>query len=90
MPLFLLNTNIDIPAFKRLFTDLGLPEPDVHDMHFSITAADYSKFLRVLYNATYLTIEDADYALSLLAQCDFKEGMVKETSVGYKNSTQVR
>jgi beta-lactamase class A len=80
----LLNENINTIAFKKLFTDLGFPDPDLHSMDFRVTAADYSKFFRVLYNATYLINEDADYALSLLVESSFKDGIVKELPAGIK------
>ncbi|MEO5570549.1 MAG: serine hydrolase [Bacteroidia bacterium] len=74
----LLNENVNIPVFKKLFVDLGLPEPDVHDPDFHITSVNYSKFMRVLYNASYVNNENAEYALSLLVQSDFNEGIVKQ------------
>jgi len=79
-----LNENLNIGEFKSLFTELGIPEPDVHDPNYSITAADYSKFFRVLYNATYISNENADYALTLLVQSDFKEGILKELPADIK------
>jgi beta-lactamase class A len=75
---FLLNQNVNQEAFKKLLVDIGMPEPDMHDPDYSISASDYSKFLRLLYNATYLSDVDAEYALSLLVQCDFKDGMIKQ------------
>jgi beta-lactamase class A len=82
----LLNQNLNIDAFKNLFADVGLQKPDVTSRSFTVTAADYSKFLRVLYNATYITDEDADYALSLLTQCSFKDGLMKGIPDGIKVS----
>ena len=55
---------------------------DLFDIKFSeqqenfITARSYSYFFRILYNATYLNRQDSEYALSLLAQTDFKAGLV--------------
>lgn len=73
----LLNQNIDVPALRKLFTDLGLPEPDVTDRNFQITTQEYSVFLKALYNASYLTINNSEFAVELLANCNFREGMVK-------------
>ena len=81
----LLNDNIDVPTFKKVFTDIGLAAPDWKSSEFPITAKDYSCFMRVLYNASYLTIDDSEYATQLLSKCDFKEGMVK----GFPENTKM-
>lgn len=73
-----LNRNLNMNLFTQLFEDLGLPPVDMHDYHYKVSASDYSKFLRVLYNATYMSNEDADYALSLLINSSFKDGIMKE------------
>jgi len=75
---YLLNKNADIPSFQKIFSDLGLVVPDVHDTSYSITVKDYSLFMRVLYNSTYLTPENSDFALSLLTQSSFTQGLSKE------------
>ena len=75
---YLLNNNVNVPEFQKLFTDVGMEKPDVHSLDFRITASDYSKFFRMLYNATYINNEDADFALKLLTQSDFAEGMLKQ------------
>lgn len=74
---YLLNTNLDIPEFQKLFVDLGLPEPDVHNPKYLMTASGYSRFFRVLYNATYLSKENSELALNLLSQGEFKDGIIK-------------
>src|SRR6185295_18381478 len=40
------------------------------------------KLFRVLYNSTYLTSANSEYALSLLSQSSFKDGLVKELPPG--------
>ena len=74
---FLLNQYADVQLFKETFTDLDLPEPDVRDRNFTMNAKRYSKFLMVLYNATYLPQKASEYSLELLTQSAFKGGMVK-------------
>lgn len=74
----LLNKNADLHLFRKAFTDLNIPEPDLGDRNFQISAKRYSRFLIVLYNASYLSRSSSEYALQLLSECDFKEGMVKE------------
>jgi beta-lactamase class A len=74
---YLLNLNVNVNEFRNFFTTIGLPTPDIFDRNFSLTVSEYSKFLRVLYNATYLSNEDADYALTLMTQTTFKEGITR-------------
>lgn len=78
----LLNQNVNVEHFKRTFTDLGIPEPDVKDRNYEISARRMSKFMIVLYNATYLSRTSSEYALKLLSECDFKEGLVKGLPAG--------
>ncbi len=72
---YLLNNNVDLAAFSKMFSDLGLTVPDVHDPNFQITAKDYSAFFKVIYNAGYLNIANSEYVAELLNQCDFKDGI---------------
>jgi beta-lactamase class A len=80
----LINQNVNVDEFKHLFTSAGIAEPDVHSSDYNITAAEYSKFLCILYNASYLNNEDADFALSLLAQSSFKDGIMSGLPQGMK------
>ena len=73
----LLNANIDLMAFQKVFADLGLNAPDSKSVDYPISAKDCSIFMRVLINATYLTKEDSEFAAELLAQSDFKDGFFK-------------
>lgn len=76
----LLNRQINPEVLIRLFSDLGLtpPKPNAADyMAYTITTRDYSIFMAALYNAAYLTIPNSEYATSLLAQCNFKDGLLK-------------
>jgi beta-lactamase class A len=74
----LLNMYCDVPKFKNVFSDLGLPQPNVTDTNFSMTVHDYSVFMRVLFNATYLTPNNSDLALTLLSESSFKDGIVSK------------
>ncbi|MCW3121357.1 MAG: hypothetical protein JWQ38_849 [Flavipsychrobacter sp.] len=74
----LLNKNADMHLFRKTFTDLNIPEPDMADRDFQISAKRYSRFLIVLYNASYLSRSSSELALQLLSECDFKDGMVKD------------
>ncbi len=91
---YVLGKNMEVSALQKVFSDLGLNKPQLSDMNYSINAIDYSKFFRVLYNASYLKEEYSSYALQLLTQCKFKSGMVKglspSTLVAHKFGEQKR
>ena len=72
----MINESLDLNAFKKLFTDINIAEPDVHNPNFKIDVSDLSKFLRILYNATYLNKENSEFALSLLSESSFTKGIV--------------
>ncbi len=74
---YVLNQHINLQVFKKLFTDLGLPEPDEKSSTYPINAKQFSLFLKVLYNAGYLTINNSEYATDLLSQSEFGDGLVK-------------
>ncbi len=73
----LLNQNVDLNLFVKVFTDLNLPRPDVRDRNFEISAKSYSEFLMVLYNSTYLSKRSSEFALELLSEVNFKEGILR-------------
>ena len=74
----LLNREADINELNRLFASLGLHAMDMHDRYYTITTRDYSKFMSVLYNASYLSKENSSYALSLLSNSSFNRGLTRE------------
>ena len=69
----LLIENVDLNAFKKTFTDMGIVAPEMISINYSITAVDYSLFMRTLYNATYLTINNSEYATELLSKASKTE-----------------
>ena len=73
----LLNNNINIETFQKIFTELGLEAPDWKAGNYPISAKDYSLFMRALYNGAVLNINDSEFAVKLLSKCDFKDGIVK-------------
>lgn len=72
----LLNQGLSIDVFMKVFTDFGLPKPNLQDRGFEITNAAYSKFMKALFNGSYLTAAASEYATSLLCKCDFNKGIV--------------
>lgn len=74
----LLNTILDQQVYEKLFTDLGIERPDWKKNTYLININDYSKFLRILYNAGYINKVNSEYAIELLTTSDFKNGILKE------------
>jgi beta-lactamase class A len=79
---FLLKKNLDVAQFKKTYDNVGLPVPNIMDVNYSLSAEDFSVFLKVLFNAGYLSIANSEYAIKLLTECDFKEGFLKGLPVG--------
>lgn len=73
----ILNKYMDVNVFNKLFKDVGLPNLDVHASTYPISAQAYSRFFRLIFNASYLTKEHSEYAAELLSTSDFKDGFVK-------------
>lgn len=71
-------------SLQRVFIDLGLSPQLLTDTTDSISPRLYAIFLRVLYNATYLSREYSEQALALLAQSSFKVGLVAGLPEGAK------
>jgi beta-lactamase class A len=59
----------------KIFSDLGLEKPEIHSSHYYFTTKQYSLFMRALYNAAYLSIDDSEFATELLSKCDFEDGI---------------
>lgn len=76
------NGKVDMNLYKKLFTDLGVEGFDFENTYRKMTAAEVAKFFRVLYNSSYLTENSSEYALSLLSQSTFKDGLLKELPPG--------
>lgn len=78
----LLNQRMDVEIFSKVFTDFGIVKPDLTKNDIPISAKDFSYFMRALYNATYLSIEDSEFCTELLSHCDFVQGLVSKLPVG--------
>lgn len=72
----LLVLNLNMNNFIETFTTLGIPVPDLTNSEEALSAIDYARFFRILYNASYLNKEMSKKALTLLTEVDFKEGLV--------------
>lgn len=78
----LLSENLENGSFNKLFTDLEIPPDNINDVNYQINAKEYSKFMLVLYNATYLYRNLSEQALELLAKSKFHDGISKTLPPG--------
>jgi len=74
----LLNNYLNFETMKKLFADLQLPVPNYRQPDYKIDVADCAKFLKILFNATYLNKEMSQYAMELLSKSAYKEGIIKD------------
>ena len=72
----LLNALIEKSVFSKIFTDIGLKGPDYKSSDYKMNVADYSIFLKELYNGSYLNFKNSEECLSLLSKTEFKDGMI--------------
>ena len=73
----LLNNNLNPDVLIKLFKDLELEIPRVNGKQYFFTTKQYSLFMRAIYNASYLTIDDSEFAADLLCKCEFNDGIRK-------------
>ena len=79
---YLLNSNIDLSSLKKVFEEMNMVAPDFADRNITINAKEYSTFFVVLFNAGYLTSDNSEYAMELLAQTDFTQGFTAAVPQG--------
>ncbi|MFM7217434.1 MAG: serine hydrolase [Bacteroidota bacterium] len=70
----LLNARIDAKVYNEVLSALNLSIPDPHQLDYPLSAEEYSRFFRLLYNSSFLSPEMSDYALELLTMCAYKNG----------------
>jgi beta-lactamase class A len=70
--LLLANDNPDI--LKAVYRDLNILAPG-DSPSFTISSRNYTLFLRILYNATYLSEKNSENALSIMSQSTYKDGI---------------
>jgi len=81
----LLKQNLPFDRFKRTYERIGLPTATLMDPNYSISAKQFSDFIKILFNVGYLSNEHSEMAMSLLAKCDFKGGF----SAGFPAGTPI-
>ena len=75
-----MNKNI----FRKVFSDLQLPPVNMQSSDNPFTAHEISAFLNTIYNASYLNINNSEYAAALLAESDFSAGIQSGLPSGIK------
>ena len=79
---------VDQEELAKAYGLLSMADPSVPRQDIPFTVHTYGSFFRILYNATYLSKEASDWALELLANAEFRSGIVagvpKDTVVAHK------
>lgn len=71
----LLNRAIEPEMIYKVFTDIGLKKPEVDQSNVQMKCSEVSKFMNVLYNSNYADHRHSEFALQLLSETKFSEGM---------------
>ncbi len=71
----LLIDNVDRPTLNQVYVDLGIPSPDIASSTYAISPDQYMDFLRILYNATYLSDAYSEEALAIMSQSTYRDGI---------------
>lgn len=84
----LLLSNIDIPSIIHVYDSVGISYNDMNNSkdYNILNIKDYSAFLRVLFNSSYLDRQYSEKALSILAKSRFSDGIVKKLPFGLEVS----
>lgn len=73
--LALLTARLPKERIRDLFNLLGVGEDVLIDREGKLTVKEYAGFFRILFNSSYLTREDSDQALMLLASTDYHDAL---------------
>lgn len=84
---YALASGLDKKYFTSTYSDFNINYPENQsDMPDFITTYDFSYFLRVLYNATYLKRDLSEKALKIMSEVDYLDGLVAGLPSGIKVS----
>ena len=88
----MLETELNNTILRTIFQDLNLKVANASDREYTINAKGISKFLEILYNVTYLSDANSEYAINLLSKTHFTEGMLnsipKDVVIAHKYGEQ--
>lgn len=84
----LLFSVMDDREYADMYAKLNIPQPHHEDFFYRMSPANMAKFYRILYNVSYLNEENSEYALKLLTQSEYSQGLVagvpQEAKVAHK------
>lgn len=80
----LLSNNFDDKYLKKILSDFHLPAVDAAQRNYPLSPREFSRFMRSIYNASYLSLSHCEMAAEMLSACDFKEGFAKGLPAGTK------
>lgn len=69
--------NLPEVILDEVYLDLGLQIPGVRTANDFMSVYEYASFFRILYNASYLNIENSEKALEILSKVEFENGIRK-------------
>ncbi len=73
-----LENYMDTTIFKRVFSDIGMKDIHFDDANYTLSVKEYSRLMKALYNAGYLGANNSEFAISMLTEGTFREGILKE------------
>lgn len=79
-----LSKRIDAKWVANIFQELGLPQPTPAQQNYSLSAPEFSMFIKSIYNSVFLSPEYSEYGAEIMANCSFKEGFKKGFPAGTK------
>jgi beta-lactamase class A len=74
----LLNDNMDAQKIIKVYSDLGvdISKGNTDPNGNIVSVKSYSAFFRILFNSSYLDQDMSEYALNILSQTKFSQGLV--------------
>jgi beta-lactamase class A len=85
---YVLNKNMETGLLGKIFRDLEIRNPKLASIENELTAQEFSRFMRVLYNGSYLNPEMSQLAMEILSESEFaigiKRNLPKEVVVAHK------
>lgn len=80
--MFLLRENFNSEIFNKIYSDLGITEPDDTTSDDFMTVKTYASFFRILFNASYLSVPLSEKALTILTKISYDKGIVSGVPEG--------
>jgi beta-lactamase class A len=73
----LLTQRMNANIYFDLCRSLNLSVPTKEQVDYPITTSECSRFLRVIFNSSYLESKNSEYAMNLLTKSKFNDGLTK-------------